>query len=67
LSKKIDAEQLTRKAGRNKHTGKPAKATDERCTRDIPVLKANEVVIAIDANVDKNADQDKDYDSGNFE
>jgi hypothetical protein len=47
--------------------GESAKATDERRTRDIPVLKANEVVIAIGANVDKNAEQDKDHDSGNFE
>jgi hypothetical protein len=60
-------EQLTRKAGRNKDTGESAKATDERRTRDIPVLKANEAVIAIGTNVDKNAEQDKDHDSGNFE
>ncbi len=60
-------EQLTRKAGRNKDTGESAKATDERRTRYIPVLKANEVVIAIGAKVDKNAEQDKDHDSGNFE
>jgi hypothetical protein len=60
-------EQLTRKTGRNKNTGESAKATDERRTRDFPVLKADEVVIAIDANVDKNAKQDEDHDSGNFE
>ena len=47
--------------------GEPAKATDERRTRDIPVLKTNEVVIAIGTNVDKNAEQDKHHDSGNFE
>ena len=47
--------------------GESAKATDERRTRDIPVLKANEVVIAIGANVDKNAEQDENHDSGNFE
>jgi len=63
----IDVEQLTRKAGRNKYTGKTAEATDERRTRDSPVLKADEVVIAIGANIDKNAEQDKDHDSGNFE
>jgi hypothetical protein len=67
LSIRIDVEQLTRKAGGNKDTGESAKATDERRTRDIPVLKANEVAIAIGANVDKNAKQDKDHDSGNFE
>lgn len=60
-------EQLTGKAGCNKDTGESAKAPDERRTRDFPVLKANEVVIAIDANVDKNADQDKNHDSSNFE
>ena len=60
-------EQLTRKAGRNKDTGESAKATDERRTRNIPVLKANEVVIAISPDVDKNAKQNKDHDSGNFE
>jgi hypothetical protein len=60
-------EQLTGKAGRNKDTGESSKAPDERRTRDFPILKANEVVIAIDANVDKNADQDKNHDSGNFE
>ena len=59
-------EQLTRKAGRNKDTGEAAKATDERCPRDSPVLKTNEVVIAIGANVDKNAEQDKHHDSANF-
>jgi hypothetical protein len=57
----------TCKAGRNKNTGESAKATDERRTRDLPVLKTDEVVIAIDANVDKNAEQDKDHDSGNFD
>jgi hypothetical protein len=67
LSLKVGMEQLTRKAGRNKDTGESAKATDEGCTRDTPVLKTNEVVIAIGANVDKNAEQDKDYDGGNFE
>jgi hypothetical protein len=64
---RIDAEQHTRKAGRNKDTGESAKTTDERRTTDTPILKTNEVVIAIDANVDENADQDKDHDGGNFE
>jgi len=62
----MDVKQLTRKAGRNKDTSEAAKAADERRTRDIPVRKTNEVVIAIGANVDKNAEQDKDHNSGNF-
>ena len=67
LSIRIDVERLTRKAGRNKDTSKSAKATNKRRTRNIPVLKADEVVIAIGANVDKNAEQDEDHDRNNFE
>ena len=67
LSMRTDAEQHTRKAGCNKDTGESTEAADERRTRDFPVLKANEVVIAIGTNVDKNSQYDKDHDSGNFE
>lgn len=59
-------EQLTRKAGRDKNTGEATKATDKRCPRDRPVLKADESVIRIGANVDKNAEQDEEHDSANF-
>jgi hypothetical protein len=59
-------QELTRKAGCNEDMSEAAEAADERRARDTPVLKANEVVIAIGANVDKNAEQDKDYNSGNF-
>jgi hypothetical protein len=63
---RIDVEQLTRKAGRNKDTGEATKAANKRCPRDSPVLKANESVITIGTNVDKNAEQDEDDDSANF-
>jgi hypothetical protein len=59
-------EQLTRKASRNEDTGEAAKAADKRRPRDIPVLKTNEVVIAIGADVDKDAEQDKDHNGDNF-
>jgi len=49
-------ERLTRKASRNEDTDEAAKAADERCPRDIPVFKTNEVVITIGANVDKDAE-----------
>ena len=64
---RINVEQLTRKAGRNKDTGEATKATNKRCSRDSPVFKANESVITIGASVDKNAEQDEDHDSANFE
>jgi hypothetical protein len=66
ISIRIDVEQLTRKAGRNKDTGEATKAADKRCPRNTPVLKANESVIRIGANVDKNAEQDEEHDSANF-
>jgi hypothetical protein len=59
-------EQRTRKAGRDKDTGEATKAADKRCPRDRPVLKANQSVIGIGANVDKNAKQDEEHDSANF-
>lgn len=59
-------EQLTRKASRNKDTSKAAKAANKRCPRDSPILKANEAVIAIGTNVDKNAEQDEDNNGADF-
>lgn len=46
--------------------GESTYPTHEWCPGSSPVLKTDDVVIAIVSNVDKDADQDKDHDCDNF-
>jgi hypothetical protein len=43
-----------------------AKAAYKWCTRDSPVLKTDEVVFAINSNINKDAKENEDNDRNNF-
>jgi len=59
-------EFLTRKAGSNEDMGESTYSAHEWRPISSPVLKPDEMVIAIVPNVDKDADQDKDHDCDNL-
>jgi len=46
--------------------GESAKSADEWRSRNIPVFKTDEVVLAISTDVDKDTEKDKDHDCGDL-
>ena len=58
---------LTGETRGHKHLCETAKATDEGRVVDVPVVSTDIMVAAVDTNIDKNTDDDKYHDRGDFQ
>jgi hypothetical protein len=57
---------LTCKTSGNKHVCEPAKAADERRTRNMPIMASNIMVLVVDTNIHQDANDNENDDCSYF-
>jgi hypothetical protein len=59
--------QLTCETGCHKNLGKATKATNERSTRNVPIVCSDVGMRLVDADIDEDTNDDEDHDGSNLQ